>query len=71
MSLDPKIPKTGWNTTATKAKGQEATKATKAKATKAKGQVAKEQKAEGQQAESREAEGQEGVIHRNQKRREQ
>ena len=42
MSLDPKIPKTGWNTTATKTKGQEATKATKAKTTKAKGQVAKE-----------------------------
>ena len=47
MSLDPKIPKTGWNTTATKAKGQEATKATKAKATKAKGQVAKEPKGRG------------------------
>ena len=47
MSLDPKIPKTGWNTTATKTKGQEATKATKAKTTKAKGQVAKEPKGRG------------------------
>ena len=47
LSLDPKIPKTGWNTTATKAKGQEATKATKAKTTKAKGQVAKEPKGRG------------------------